>query len=426
MIVRAASAALLSLLSLTAAVSAQTYTLVPLGRADGFTAYPRRINDAGAIAGHVAMSGASSTYPAVWTDGGVVRLDYEFQYATATSINDSGEVVGTLQRFDRTGLVSHAALWSGGLRPFLEPAATLGYAVDINDAGEVCGTYQVPGTWQTFPYRWSASVVTTLPMLEGTTQINPLAMNNDGDVVGFGVVSGVVTPLQWKGSSIEPLPFSGYSAVANDVNDAGVAVGVAAMRTPTGGYVPQAVRWDASGMTYLASLGGLSSRALAINSAGEIVGVASSAGAHFPALWSGGTVIDLQAAAGDTGGCTVIEPVSINDLGQIAVRLSCPGDSLGQYSVGRLDPLARSPEDRLAGLIASLESAVADAAVAQSFRAKIDAALASLERGSSAAACNQLDALANAVEAQSGKALSSADAAAALKEIAAISEQLGC
>ena len=57
---------------------------------------------------------------------------------------------------------------------------------------------------------------------------------------------------------------------------------------------------------------------------------------------------------------------------------------------------------------------------------KLNAAIASLLRGNTAAACNQLAAFQNEAQAQSGKALTSAQALQLIGAAAAIRSQLGC
>ncbi|MFG3101327.1 hypothetical protein ACGFZL_12520 [Streptomyces sp. NPDC048182] len=86
-------------------------------------------------------------------------------------------------------------------------------------------------------------------------------------------------------------------ASAEDVNDAGVAVGTAERADGT----PRAVRWSADGtVSELGALDGdVKSRAWAVNGSGAAVGESENAAGHAHAvLWRpDGTVVDLGALA---------------------------------------------------------------------------------------------------------------------------------
>jgi hypothetical protein len=61
-----------------------------------------------------------------------------------------------------------------------------------------------------------------------------------------------------------------------------------------------------------------------------------------------------------------------------------------------------------------------------SFIVKLNAAIASLGRGNTTAACNQLAAFQHEAQAQSGKALTASQATQLIAAAAAIRSQLGC
>ena len=85
-----------------------------------------------------------------------------------------------------------------------------------------------------------------------------------------------------------------------------------------------------------------------------------------------------------------------------------------------------TPSDQIQQLVDCVQSLGLEQGIANSLIAKLNAAIDSLSRGDTVAACNQLAAFQNEAQAQSGKALTPSQAAELIAAAAAISAQLGC
>jgi len=204
-----------------------------------------------------------------------------------------------------------------------------GVAVGLNDAGLVTGSVFLvqAGTFKAF--RWSSS--TGAQPLTGCCDVmwgNDI--NDAGVVVG---VQGTSTIIGNRGFvaggasttalSILPGADPGGNAGALAINDAGQIVGVSvASSSPR-----HAVLWSAAGIIQdLGTLGGTISEALDINDAGQVIGssqIAGDAATHF-FLWSAGTgMVDLNTTV-DPNITSVVE---INTAGQIIGTFTTSGQS---------------------------------------------------------------------------------------------------
>lgn len=140
------------------------------------------------------------------------------------------------------------------------------------------------------------------------------AMNASGQVVGWRSVDG--DSRGWiagseTGMELLPLPPGMRSSFANDVNDAGVVVGsVGAFYSPEFGG--RAVLWmpDGGGGYEVIELGMLpghtSSKALALNDVGDVVGSSTRNSFRYPVLFTPDGPVDLSF----TG---IFDPIAIND-----------------------------------------------------------------------------------------------------------------
>ena len=82
--------------------------------------------------------------------------------------------------------------------------------------------------------------------------------------------------------------------------------------------------------------------------------------------------------------------------------------------------------DPMAGLVTSVEELALPDGIERSLIAKLQGAQASRDRGDNPAACGQLGAFVNQVEAQSGKKIGAGDAADLIDDVTAIRESMGC
>lgn len=236
------------------------------------------------------------------------------------------------------------------------PSPLTGISVDVNADGSVIGTsFTSSGTRG---FHFSNGVVTLLSGPPGFARLEPTGIADDGSIVGWWSPSGSFVPqaIRWQTSASEPAALStlgGADSGALAVSPDGAKIGGYA-DPPRGGYgVPVGFRgftlagaapaqqvgsipvghWSSvSGMTNggiavgdggsildasraiyfdpefgpvdLGTLGGLGSRALAVNAQGEVVGTSDTgaevAGAwvEHAFVWSGGVMRDLAPLPG--------------------------------------------------------------------------------------------------------------------------------
>jgi probable HAF family extracellular repeat protein len=199
----------------------------------------------------------------------------------------------------------------------------VGVAVGLNDAGQVTGSeFGLAASDLDFlPFRWTpGSGAVKLVGCCDTRWGNDI--NDAGTVVGVAQTDAFFGNHAWvaTGTTMTTLPaLAGsdpeLSSGAIAINDAGQIVG----RSPAGSglFEFHAVLWSAAGVPQdLGTLGGTTSAAIDINDAGQVIGssqIAGDAATHF-FLWSSGTGMqDLN---------TIIDPnltsvVEINASGQI-------------------------------------------------------------------------------------------------------------
>jgi probable HAF family extracellular repeat protein len=153
---------------------------------------------------------------------------------------------------------------------------------------------------------WSDGTVIKLGNLGGNTGSEAFAINNAGQAVGH---SGPYA-VEWSGGSVIQLG----AGIAEDINDAGQAVGVGSF----GNGHATAVEWSGGGAIQLPNLPGTKySFAYGINDAGQIVGLSEVGNTltFYATEWSDGSVISLGALPGQ--GDTLKLANGINDAGHV-------------------------------------------------------------------------------------------------------------
>ncbi len=130
----------------------------------------------------------------------------------AMAINNNGTVVGYIDPSD--GRSPHAYAWNDmtGLTDLTPGMNSSGIAQSINDFDQIVGTASLNGG-KTFPFLYQDGNLLNLSTLVGSplvgwTDINPEAINDNGQIAGFGIFNGqqeafLLTPTI---TSSSPLP----------------------------------------------------------------------------------------------------------------------------------------------------------------------------------------------------------------------------
>lgn len=199
-----------------------------------------------------------------------------------------------------------------------EIAGADSYARGINNLGEVVGTMAAADTYHAFVY--AGGSLADLGSFGGSA--TAYAINDAGQVVGTAFSTSSDTPTRgflYSGGTMNTIGAGSGNTWAYGINNAGTVVGTMSIDDPESFNITHAYTYAGGSFADLGTLPtGDSSRAFAINNAGDVVGAAASAiqGApNFPEdpfLYRGGVMTSLGNLGGIWSGAT-----AINDLGQI-------------------------------------------------------------------------------------------------------------
>lgn len=259
------------------------------------------INDAGQVVGETSPS-IGKTRATLWNGLAATELvSLGGTFSTATSINDSGQVVGRGGKANDNN--PHAILWDGATATEL---GTLGnsysVAADINNAGQVVGIENKANDIYAHATLWNGTAATEL----GASVSSAYAINNAGQVVGSRSIGrSYFGATLWDGTTVYDLDnLGGTDSLALDINNASEIVG----HSETANGRQHATRWNGTTATDLGTLSGTSdSTAYAINDTGLVVGYSFNPEdgywdgyTYIPnnslraTLWNGTTAIDLN------------------------------------------------------------------------------------------------------------------------------------
>jgi probable HAF family extracellular repeat protein len=217
---------------------------------------------------------------------------------------------------------------------------------DINAAGQVTGSSWIPASVPR-AFLWSGGVMRDLGALgSGTSSSAGHAINTAGQIAGESETNLLVNSFRVQHAflysngtmqDLGSLAGSGGSSYALGINAAGQVVGNSAHG---GGPGTHAFLYSSGTMSDLGTLGGVNSRAVAINSAGQIVGYSDNR-SIFPHthafLYSGGQMLDLGTLGGVASDSWATD---INDNGEVVGYSDAPGDtSAFLYSNGTMHNL---------------------------------------------------------------------------------------
>jgi probable HAF family extracellular repeat protein len=353
--------------------------MTDLGTLGGSWAYGNGINERGDVVGNSA-TGDGLQHAYLWRDGSMTDLGtLGGQRSQANAVNTRGQIVGWAYRSDGS---YHAFLSEGGVMTDLGTLGGWSNASDVNELGQVVGSYL--GATGSRPFAWTGGAMTDPGTLAGGTG-GANESNLFGTIAGWSSpASGVSRPVIYRGGAI----------------------------------------------TDLGSLGGAEASAYSINDLDQAVGYAYTAGQRRHAVvYRGGVLHDLNDLIPAGAGVELMVASGINDFGRI-VGYGCFGGQVdadrcvgGQIRAVLLTPARWMVLQDLAALVDRLGL---PARLTPSLWAKLRNALASLSEERFEAACGQLGAFVNEVEAQRGKRLTHEQADRLLRAAHLLRAAIGC
>jgi len=298
---------------------------------------------------------AQPTFETTWL-GSFSGVSVSGVVSTPTGINSSGAVVGWA--YNSSG-VRQGFLYSNGSISYVGNSDSQSSIVyeEINDAGMLVGSNGTRAIVR------SGSTVTVLGTLGGSNGSGATAVNNSGQLTGYAWLTGNSEQNAFVYSNGTMLGLgslnSSYGSWGWDINDSGQVVGESyvtgstphaflysggTMQDLTPGYLRatgayainslgqavgyaytaggmNAVLFENNSFTTLANLGA----ALDINDSGQIVGYSRTSQGNRAFFYYGGTTYDLNTLAPLAEGWTLTNAIAINNSGQIAATAAFGG-----------------------------------------------------------------------------------------------------
>jgi probable HAF family extracellular repeat protein len=319
-----------------AGAQSAAYVLTDLGTLTTVqSAHAQALNDHGHVVGY------SLHHAFVWRDG--VMSDLGTLGGTQSlglGINTLGDVVGRSNTSGASG--HHAVLWTNGTALDLTPGAGSATANGINDSREVVGTID---NWVGF--RWRNGVITTLGHLGGGGSL-AAAINESGQVVGASYTTHVTAlgPMAhgflWENGLMTDLGLlpGDEDSWASDINAAGHIVGSSGRTDPETYETAYRSFLYADGAMTALPVPSVEHYASAINDSGAVVGTMRAGGGFsrwHAYIYRDGVATNLNQLIPAGSGLHLSFAYGINNAGQIA---GVAVDSRGSYHAYLLTPLA--------------------------------------------------------------------------------------
>jgi probable HAF family extracellular repeat protein len=290
-------------------------TLLPalVARGKYIDTYASAVNHAGEIVGS-ATAERGETHATKWQNGKAVDLGVlpGGHLSEADAIAPDGDAAGR----STTGHGQHVVLWLDGRHVDLGPPPPLPHADDpdaivnaLNNTDEIVGVSETEFFGRVTAQRAFRSVGRRLvPLTPLGTQSDAVAVNASGEIAGsYTLPDGSTHACLWRdGQLIDlgTLPDT-TSSRAVAIDDGGEVAGTS---WDHGHAHEHAFVWSDGTMTALGTLGGDQSGAAAIDGAGRVVGMSTTAsGVTHAFLWEQGVMTDLGALGGRQSRATAID-----------------------------------------------------------------------------------------------------------------------
>ncbi|HXJ59181.1 MAG TPA: DUF3466 family protein [Verrucomicrobiae bacterium] len=310
-------------------VATVEYTVVELGPLDGAASVASAVNNSGQIVGYANTTSNTFYHAAFWSNGGNTSLDqgsFDGDNAAAVGLNNSNQIVGYAYLAGNT--VSHAAVWANHDGGPIDLGSLGGSSVasSVNNSGQIVGYSATPTNWQRALF-WPNANSPALPLGSfGGLYDEAFAINDSGQIVGDASAAGTGSrrAALWNNSSSAPRDLGTLGleqSTAWAINKSGQIVGAAAQYTVSFQVLPIFWANGSSAPVPLATLGGNVGAALGLNSSGRIVGYSTATvnGPSHAVLWdnSASPATDLNTLLPANSGWVLQSAKAINDSGEI-------------------------------------------------------------------------------------------------------------
>ena len=238
------------------------------------------INDNGEVVGSgIDATGIGRGF--VYSDGAYTfLLPRGWSSASATCINNNGKVVGSVSNDSEElyHFYGKGFIYSGGNYTFILPDGwSDAYDLDINNNGDVIGNDFIDATGAPKNFLYSGGEYTEL-LPEGWLYAYAYGINDNGEVVGYGQDAEGITKgfIYSNGQYTELLPRGWIYAIAYDINNNGDVVGwgndgTVGVRVGIKGFI-----YSGGKYTFILPEGWPNAEATGINDRGEVIGHAPS------------------------------------------------------------------------------------------------------------------------------------------------------